>query len=142
VIAQVAILAIVTLMVTHQALVAYFDGAVRDEQYRKVGGAKPEALISVRADERQRLSSIDNAMQMIEAKGRMGASPDIMPSASRDIAPLQGWSKMPGEVPPPMTATPVVPPPASSGDAGASVPPNAPDAAAPKPAGSGVPKQP
>jgi hypothetical protein len=45
----------------------------------------------------------------------MGASPDIMPSASRDLGPLQGWSKMPGDVPPAMMA----PPPEAAPDAGA-----------------------
>ncbi len=49
---------------------------------------------------------IEKAMQTIVAHGRMGASPDIMPSASRDLAPLQGWSKMPAEVPPAMMAAP------------------------------------
>ena len=54
----------------------------------------------------------------------------LMPSASRDVAPLAGWSKMPSVVPPSMTASaPVAPsdPPsadggvirAATGDAGA-----------------------
>ncbi len=58
---------------------------------------------------------IDKAMQSLAGKGRMGASPDIMPSASRDFAPMQGWSKLPGEVPPTMMAAP----PEPAADAGA-----------------------
>ena len=52
--------------------------------------------MSLRADEHQRMTAgpmpIDRAMQMLQTKGRM-ASPDIMPSASKDVAPLQGWVK-------------------------------------------------
>jgi hypothetical protein len=124
-IAQVAVLAIVTLLATRVGLLAYFDHMARAEEYRKVGSLSPEALHSVRADEKQRLSSgampIDKAMQMMAAKGRLGASPDVAPSASaKDIAPLQGWTRMPAEVPPAMTAVPPPPAPeAVASDAGA-----------------------
>jgi hypothetical protein len=88
---------------------------------RKVGTAPADALDSVRADEKQRLASgsmpIDKAMQHLAVKGRMGASPDIMPSASRDIAPLQGWTKLPGTVPPAMTAVPAASTPAPADSA-------------------------
>jgi hypothetical protein len=92
---------------------SYFDNIASAEEQRKVGQAVPEALISLRADEDQRLKGgampIDKAMQDLAARGRMAASPDIVPSASRDFAPMQGWSKMPGEVPPAMTAPPAEP---------------------------------
>jgi len=139
-IAQVAVLAIVTLLVTRVVLLAYFDHMAQAEEYRKWGSLSPEALHSVRADEKQRLSSgavpIDKAMQMMVSKGRVGASPDIMPASSaKDIAPLQGWTKMPAEVPPAMTAAPPPPPaPAAvAGDAGAPPTTAAPDAGAPPP---------
>ncbi len=139
VIAQVAILSIVTLVAIHAALLAYFDHESYAEEMRKVGTAPPNALLSVRADERERLSSgstpIDKAMQQLAAKGRMGASPDIMPSASRDVSPLQGWTKLPGIVPPAMTATPALPPPASSSAA-------SPSAAPPAPSGPPAPSAP
>jgi hypothetical protein len=122
---KIGALAIVTLLVVHATLVAYFDDVAQAEEHRKFGEVKPEALLSVRADERSRLSSgsmpIDKAMQQLAARGRTAASPDIMPSASKDLAPLQGWTKMPGVVPPAMTAPeppPVLGPP---GDAGAAV---------------------
>ena len=134
---QVGVLAIVTLAITHVVLSAYFDRMERGEVQRKVGS--PEALMSLRADEKQRLNTgatpIDKAMQMLVTKGRMNASPDIMPSASKDLAPLQGRTKLPGQVPLAMTASapePVAPPPATSASA-------APSAA---PAGSERPKQP
>jgi|HubBroStandDraft_4_1064222.scaffolds.fasta_scaffold350505_2 hypothetical protein len=141
-IAQVAILAVATLLFTRVGLLAYFDRMAQAEEYRKWGSLTPEALHSVRNDEKQRLSSgampIDKAMQTMATKGRLGASPDIMPasSATKDLAPLQGWARMPAEVPPAMSAGPAAPPPATevvAGDAGAAVPATAPDAAAPEP---------
>ena len=110
---KVGVLAIGTLVVTHLALSAYFDDMARAELYRKVGSTKPDALTSLRTDEKQRLSSgampIDQAMKQLSVKGRMGASPDIVPSASKDVAPLQGWTRLPIDVPPPMMAPPSAP---------------------------------
>jgi hypothetical protein len=135
---QVGVLAIVTLLATRAVLQAYFDRAERAELQRKNVG--PEALLSVRADEKQRLSTgampIDKAMQTMVTKGRLNASPDIMPSASKDVAPLQGWTKLPGEVPPAMTAPPPPPPPEPPPSTSASAAPSA------APAGSQKPKQP
>jgi hypothetical protein len=112
---RVGILAVITLVGTRALLVAYFDRMATAEQSRKIVGAKPEALISLRADETQRLGSgsmpIEQAMQRLAAQGRMAASPDIMPSASRDIAALQGWQRMPGDVPAAMAAPPISPGP-------------------------------
>jgi hypothetical protein len=136
---KIGFLAIVTLVVVRAALTSYFDQMASAEESRKIGQAVPHALINLRADEDQRLKSgpmpIDQAMQSIVAKGRMNVSPDIVPSASRDIAPLQGWSKLPGEVPPAMTAAP----PPETPDAGASPAATPVDGGA-KPAGA--PKKP
>jgi hypothetical protein len=130
-----AVIAIATLIATHSALVAYFDHIAQAEELRKFGETKPEALINLRTDEKDRLGGgqlpIDKAMQELVARGRT-ASPDIMPSASKDVAPLQGWVKMPAEVPPAMSAAAAA---ASSSaqpplDAGAA--PAAVDGAAPK----------
>lgn len=135
IIVQVAAIAIVTLVAVHAVLGAYFDRVVQAEEMQKVG--KPETLMSVRASEKERLQSgpmpIEQAMQTLAAKGRMGASPNVMPSASKDVAPLQGWVKLPAEVPPAMTAP--APAPATSSSA-------APAGSAPAPAGSQKPKQP
>ena len=133
-----AVIAIATLIVVHGALVAYFDHYAQAEELRKFGETKPEALTNLLSDEKVRLSGgsmpIDKAMQEMVARGRT-VSPDITPTASKDIAPLQGWPKMPSEVPPAMTAGAAA---SSSGasappalDAGASSPLAA-DAAAPK----------
>lgn len=131
---RIGILSVVTLFVVHAGLVAYFDRMAKAETYTKVGALKPEALMNMRADEQQRLASgampIDRAMQMLAAKGRMGMSPELMPSASRDIAPLQGWMQMPGEVPAPMMA----PEPAPSAAPSASAAPSSAASSAPKPA--------
>jgi hypothetical protein len=107
VILKVAAFSIVTLVAARFVLFAYFDHIAQAEEHRKIGEVKPEALLNMRADERARLTSgampIDRAMQQFVAKGR-NASPDIVPSASRDVSALQGWSKMPAEVPSPMMA--------------------------------------
>ena len=128
---RIGILAVVTLLVTHAGLTAYFDRMAKDETYRKVGSLKPEALMAMKADEQQRLSSgsmpIDKAMQMLSAKGRMGIGPELMPSASRDVAPMQGWMQMPGEVPAALMVPEPTPPPPPSAAPSASV-------LAPKPA--------
>jgi hypothetical protein len=128
---KIGALACVTLFVVRLGLISYFDDVAQAEEHRKFGDVKPEALMILRADERGRLTSgsmpIDKAMRQVVARGRMAASPDIAPSASKDLAPLQGWSKMPGEVPPAMTAPPE-PPPAQPTDAG----PAPVDGAAPK----------
>ncbi len=125
-------LALVTLLVVHASLGAYFDSMAKAEELRKRGQASPEALMSLRADEKARLAAgampIDKAMQMLTEKGRMGAGPAITPTASRDVAPLQGWSKMPSDVPAQMMAPPPV---EATGDAGAAMMTG--DAAAPAP---------
>jgi hypothetical protein len=102
VILKVAAVSIATLIAVHAVLVAYFDDIARAEERRKFGDVKPEALTSVRADEKARLTSgpmpIDKAMQQLATRRRT-AIPEIMPTVSRDLAPLQGWTKMPVEVP-------------------------------------------
>jgi hypothetical protein len=116
---RIGLLVVGLLIGTRALLNSYFDQIASAEEGRKIGQSVPTALIELRADEEQRLTSgpmpIDKAMQSLAGKGRMGASPDIVPSASRDLAPLQGWSKMPGDVPPAMMA----PPPEAAVDAGA-----------------------
>jgi hypothetical protein len=128
---QIGLFAVLILVGIRGALVSYFDNIAYAEEHRKIVEAVPAALISLRADEDQRLKSgampIDQAMAAIVAHGRMGASPDIMPSASKDVGPMQGWMKMPNEVPAPMLA-------ALLNDGGAPVAPAAsvaPDAGAP-----------
>lgn len=142
-IVRIGLLSIGTLIVAHLGITAYFDRLAAAETYRKVGSIRPEALMAARADEQQRLSSgpmpIDKSMQTMVAKGRMGLSPELAPSASRDIAPLQGWMQMPSDVPPTMmapepTPAPVVAPSAAPSASGA-------PGAAP-PAGSNNPRHP
>jgi hypothetical protein len=107
-IAKIAVLAVVTLVAVHAALSSYFDRMAQDEEYRKIGAAKPEALMSVRADEKQRLASghmpIDQAMHEMAMHTRTGIGAELMPKPSNDVAPLQGWVKLPGVVPTPMMA--------------------------------------
>src|SRR5437868_2609012 len=107
-IAKVGVFSIVTLIVLRVALASYFDHFVQVEEHHKVGEAKPEALMSLRADEAQRLAGgsmpIETAMQALAKRGRMAMSPEIAPTASRDVGPLKGWVKMQAEVPAPMEA--------------------------------------
>src|SRR5271166_1047127 len=112
-IAKIGVFAIAVLLVTRALLGSYFDREVQAELQRKVGSAKPEALMSLRASEGARLASgampIDKAMAQLSSRGRMGLGPELAPGASKDVAPLQGWAKMPSEVPPAMTAAPPAP---------------------------------
>jgi hypothetical protein len=132
-IGKVAVISIVTLVVVRVALASYFDHYVQAEELRKVGEAKPEALLSLRADERERLSGgqtpIDSAMQQLAKRGRAGMSPELSPIVSHDVGPLQGWVKMPAEVPPRMEA---------AADGGALV--EAPEAGIPKAGDAGPAK--
>jgi hypothetical protein len=134
-IARIGVLAIGTLVVIHMGMTSYFDSMARAEVYKKVGSVKPDALLNMRADEKQRLSSgsmpIEKSMQMLATKGRMGAAPELAPSASKDVAPLQGWMQMPAEVPPTMMEPAPAPAPAA---------PSASASAAP--AGSNAPRHP
>lgn len=130
--------AIVTLLAVRVALGSYFDHFTQVEEHRKVGEAKPDALISLRADEAQRLNggamSIESAMHELAKRGRMAMNPEIAPTASRDVAPLKGWVKMPSDVPPLMAAEP------PGADAGADTPAAATGDAGPaKAADAGVP---
>jgi hypothetical protein len=107
-IAKVGVFSIVVLLCTRAVLSTYFDFMEQAEKQRKFGLAKPEALISVRAAEATMLSSgsmpIDKAMADLANRGRMGMGPEFAPVNSKDVAPLQGWAKMPSEVPLPMLA--------------------------------------
>jgi hypothetical protein len=122
-IARLGVLAIVTLILVHAGLNAYFDRMAKAEERRKV--STPDALNSLRTDEKSRLMSgslpIDKAMQQLVDKGRMNAGAAITPTVSKDVAPLQGWTKLPGEVPPAMTAAPA-PSSESSADGGSMAP--------------------
>jgi hypothetical protein len=129
---QIGLFAVVILIGIRAALISYFDNIASAEEHRKWGETPATALINLHADEDKRLHEgpmpIDKAMQDVVVHGRMGASPDIMPSASRDMGPMQGWMKLPNEVPPQMMA-------AMSADAGAAPATSAsaapPDAGAP-----------
>ncbi|HTQ42753.1 MAG TPA: hypothetical protein VMI75_08320, partial [Polyangiaceae bacterium] len=128
----------------HVALVAYFDQAAQAEVQRKYGDIKPDALLSVRADEKQRLTSgpmpIDQAMQTLGQKGRMGAGPAIVPAPEKvDISPMQGWVKMPVEVPAPLAAAASAAASAAPAPAPAGAPSAAPSSSTAPPAGSAPP---
>ena len=123
---QIAVASIVALVATHAMLTSYFDKIASAEEHRKYGDVQPEALMAQRADEKARLSSgplpVVKAMQEIGQRGRTEANPAIVPSASKDVAPLGGWTKLPSEVPPMMTApepapAPVAPSAAADGGA-------------------------
>ncbi len=105
---KIGLLVILTLVVVHTALGAYFNSAVQAEESRKFGEIKPEALLSLREQEKERLSAgsmpIDKAMDQLARQGRKGLGPELAPTASKDMSALQGWIKMPIEVPTAMVA--------------------------------------
>jgi hypothetical protein len=141
---RIGFLAVFTVLGVRAALTSYFDDIERSEYHRKYGEIQPEALQSLRASERDRLTAgalpISVAMQHLATQGRVAVSPEIAASASRDTGPLAGWSKMSADVPPAMMAPPPAPETAAatsaSPDAGAKLPPPA-DAGAPARKGHG-----
>jgi hypothetical protein len=115
---KVGVVAIVTVVVLRVALGSYFDRAIRTEELHKVGEAAADSLAHLRASEAQRLSAgampIAKAMDEWVKHGR--TDPELAPSASHDLQPLQGWIKMPADVPLFMSSPP---PPVPDADAGA-----------------------
>lgn len=140
---RIGFLVVFTVLGVRASLMAYFDDLERGEFHRKYGEVQPEALQSLRASERDRLTvgalPISVAMQHLASQGRVAVSPDIAASASRDTAPLAGWSKMSAEVPSAMMAPPPAPETAavSSATADAGAKPPAADAGAPARKGHG-----
>lgn len=104
---------------------AHIDAMLRGGSYVYTAGR-------VRADEARRLSGLPAAMTAVAQGQRPGA---ISPTTSADLAPLQGWTLMPLEVPRPAPApapAPVAAPaPAVVAPAPAPVAAPAPAAAAP-----------
>jgi hypothetical protein len=100
---RIGILAAVLLVCTRAALASYFDEISQAEEHRKIVEAKPEALFNLRSDEQKRLTEgpipISQAMHDLATKGRAS---DIEPVQSKDLSPLQGWSRLPATVPQPM----------------------------------------
>lgn len=127
---RIGIVSAVLLIATRMALAAYFDEITQAEEHRKIVESKPVALLSLRSDEQKRLTEgplpIVQAMHELAAKGR---PPDVTPAQSKDLAPLQGWARMPSTVPAPMLtpAPPSAPEPNSVPSAsGSSTPPTPP----------------
>ncbi|MGA2447463.1 MAG: hypothetical protein ABTD50_02165 [Polyangiaceae bacterium] len=106
VIVFVGVFVVATLLSVRAGLVAYFDIESRAEELRKVSLSRPAARLSIQADESRRMMSgplpIDRAMRMLAMKGRLKASAEIQPVASKDLSPLMGWMQMPATVPGPM----------------------------------------
>jgi len=100
---KIGLAAVVTLIGFRAALSTYFDFAVQAEELRKFGEIRPASLLSLRAQDTERLNAgampIDKAMEQIARQGRKSAGPDFAPIASKDMSALQGWVKMPAEVP-------------------------------------------
>jgi hypothetical protein len=100
---KIGLAAVVTLIGVRAALSSYFDFAVQAEELRKFGEIKPTGLLSLRAQDKERLNAgampIDKAMEQLARQGRKSAAPDFAPIASKDMSALHGWVKMPAEVP-------------------------------------------
>ncbi|MBK6531426.1 MAG: hypothetical protein IPF99_18000 [Deltaproteobacteria bacterium] len=101
---------------------AHIDAMLRGGSYVYTAGR-------VHADEARRLSGLPAAMTAVGRGQRPGA---ISPTASADLAPLQGWTLMPLEVPRPAPVAAPAPAAAPAAVAPAAVAPcPAPAAAAP-----------
>lgn len=134
---RIGILAAVLLVCTRAALASYFDEMSQAEEHRKIVEARPEALFNLRSDEQRRLTDgpvpISQAMHDL-SKGRPS---EVEPVQSKDLSPLQGWSRMPATVPVPMinsaasSGAPSGPQPSTDGSPAVRPPPPAPPTAPP-----------
>lgn len=99
----VGVFVVAALLCVRAGLVAYFDIVSHAEELRRISAARPEARLSIQAEESLQLCSgrlpMDHAMKELAAKGRLGVSLDIQPQGSRDTAPLMGWMQMPSTAP-------------------------------------------
>jgi hypothetical protein len=109
-IVSVGVFVVAALLSVRVGLVAYFDITSRAEEVRKVAATRPTTRLAIQADESRQMTSgplpIDRAMKVLATRGRLRASSEIQPVASKDISPLMGWMQMPATVPGPMAVTP------------------------------------
>lgn len=135
VILTVAGLSIGVLVAMRLFFVSYFNNSYEARSREHVdamlrGGSYIWTAARVRTDEARRLGGLQAAMSAVSQGQRPGA---ISPTASTDLAPLQGWSLAPREVP---RAAPAPTPVAAPAPAPVAAPVPAPAApvAAPAPA--------
>ena len=135
VILTVAGLSIGILVALRLFFVSYFNNSYEARSREHVdamlrGGSYIWTAARVRTDEARRLGGLQAAMSAVSQGQRPGA---ISPTASTDLAPLQGWSLAPREVP---RAAPAPTPVAAPAPAPVAAPVPAPAApvAAPAPA--------
>ncbi len=135
VILTVAGLSVGVLMAMRLFFVSYFNNSYEARSREHVdamlrGGSYIWTAARVRTDEARRLGGLQAAMSAVSQGQRPGA---ISPTASTDLAPLQGWSLAPREVP---RAAPAPTPVAAPAPAPVAAPVPAPAApvAAPAPA--------
>lgn len=153
---SIAVVTVIILIGLKFVFDSYFSDMMEAVAAAKV--PTPEEVVQLHAEEQKKLTTspavpIDQAMQMLASKGRMGSA-DITPQPSNDLGAVAGWAHLHDgeENPPPaptaalpaaagdagiMTTTPPGPPPGFDGGAGAL--PNATDAGAPKPHAGGAP---
>jgi hypothetical protein len=148
IIAKVAVIGIVSVVGTRQALISYFGYMNDREHYTKWAMQKPEELMKLREDEAKRLNAgpmpIASSMKMlVEDKGRV---PGLEPKAAdpmREKDTMAGWAQMPRQAPSaepapsapaPSSSAPAPAPSASASAAASAVP--APSGSAPAPSAS------
>ena len=115
-IVTVGLLAVFTLVSLRFIIGSYYISMTEAEAHENL--AAPEQLMQLRAEQNKALAQspvpIDVAMKNLATSGRDNAPALITPQQSNDLAPLQGWSKLPHEAPvfapppPPPTPTPMV----------------------------------
>lgn len=139
VIVTVGAISLGVLVALRMFFVSYFNDSYEARSRAHIdtmlrGGSYVYTAGRVHPDEARRLSGLPAAMTAVAQGQRPGA---ISPTASADLAPLQGWTLMPLEVPrpPPVAApAPAAPAPAAPAPAAVAPAPAAPAAAVPAPA--------
>lgn len=138
----IGLLTLGILVAVHEGIWGYYYSMYGEEQQRKVLGVPSGMLQRERADEQQRLATIDQAMHQVAASiGTAQRPPAIAPQPSTDLQALQGWQLRPRVVPNPPPAQGQLPAGADTAAANAASPAAVPGGAQ-APAATGGPVAP
>lgn len=92
------VLAVFFLVCIDFLLVSYFDKVMEGEVHAKILTQGMEEVASLRAQEREKLGSVEAAMRTLAQRGRTGV-PQLIPESGAGKAPIEGWSQLKREVP-------------------------------------------
>jgi len=136
----IGLLSIGFIAAVHQGIWGYYYSMYGEEQQRKVLSVQSGILDRERAEETQRLASINQAMQQVATSVGTAQRPSsIVPRPSTDLQALQGWQLRPRVVPNPPPAQGDIP---AGADTSAPAPSSAPAGGVGAPAVAAAPTAP